>query len=290
MPTASAPELLIHSAVVQQLARYTNQPPHALLITGAAGMGKSAIAQQLAQQVLGLAQALERYAYQLQLRPEAAGKAIGIEAVRDIDHFLARTVPSNRPVSRIIMIHQADSLTVEAQNALLKTLEEPPANSMLLLTASQPELLLPTIRSRVQQLAIQRPTKAQFVDWLQKLPVRGTQQTQIMAMSGGLPGLAAALVVHDQAHPLVQAAATARQILTATSFERLCLVDGLIKDKQAMREVLAMLATMAHGALLRSGQSQARWQQLQAQVYDAETALANGAGPKLVMCSLMLNM
>lgn len=74
--------------------------------------------------------------------------SIGIEEVRAIQHFLSRK-PSQSNQNTVI-IHNADKLTLPAQHALLKTLEEPPGNSQIYLLTTQPDSLLPTILSRVQ--------------------------------------------------------------------------------------------------------------------------------------------
>ena len=74
--------------------------------------------------------------------------SIGIEEVRAVQHFLSRK-PSQSNQNTVI-IHNAEKLTLPAQHALLKTLEEPPGNSLIYLVTSYPDSLLPTILSRVQ--------------------------------------------------------------------------------------------------------------------------------------------
>lgn len=77
----------------------------------------------------------------------ASETSIGIEDVRQIQAFL-----SNKPMgdkNRVYLL-QAETLTIPAQNALLKTLEEPPGDSEIYLVTDQPEQLLPTVLSRVQ--------------------------------------------------------------------------------------------------------------------------------------------
>ncbi|TSC86337.1 MAG: DNA polymerase III subunit gamma and tau [Microgenomates group bacterium Gr01-1014_16] len=75
-------------------------------------------------------------------------KSIGIEEVRAIQHFLSRR-PTQSDHNTVI-IHEAHLLTVPAQHAMLKTLEEPPGNSLIYLVTTYPDSLLPTILSRVQ--------------------------------------------------------------------------------------------------------------------------------------------
>jgi len=75
-------------------------------------------------------------------------KSIGIKAIRNIEKFLSRK--PYQADKKIIFIPQAETLTLPAQNALLKTLEEPPAHSLLILTILHSHLLIPTIISRCQ--------------------------------------------------------------------------------------------------------------------------------------------
>ena len=74
--------------------------------------------------------------------------SIGIEEVRQIQHFLSRK-PTQSDHNTVV-IYQAHLLTIPAQNALLKTLEEPPGNSQIYLVTDFPDQLLPTVLSRVQ--------------------------------------------------------------------------------------------------------------------------------------------
>lgn len=83
------------------------------------------------------------------LEPE---NSIGIEEVRQLKHQI-----SLRPYSsshKVCLIKNAELLTLPAQNALLKTLEEPPANTILILTTVNPELILPTVLSRCQIISL----------------------------------------------------------------------------------------------------------------------------------------
>jgi DNA polymerase III delta prime subunit len=84
-----------------------------------------------------------------------SGGSIGIEEVRAIQKFLSR-----KPLgeSNKVYIKNAHLLTIPAQNALLKTLEEPPGSSLIYLITNTPDLLLPTVLSRVQIIDSQEPS------------------------------------------------------------------------------------------------------------------------------------
>ncbi|MGO8705782.1 MAG: ATP-binding protein, partial [Candidatus Brocadiia bacterium] len=86
----------------------------------------------------------------LLLQPEGESRVIKIEQVQDLIRTLSlMPVQGDR---RVTIIRDADALNEEAGNALLKTLEEPPAAALLILTSSRPRALLPTLRSRCQEI------------------------------------------------------------------------------------------------------------------------------------------
>ena len=91
--------------------------------------------------------------------PEQATQQIKIEQVRDIEHqIMYRPLIGER---KICLINDADRMTIGASNALLKTLEEPPAHSLFLLISSRPAALPATIRSRCQALRFTTPARTQ---------------------------------------------------------------------------------------------------------------------------------
>lgn len=280
---------LLHPLTAAKLALLHDQPPHALLLTGPAGMGKETIAKWLAADILGISvDKLDVYPHYHPIN-SINGKGISIDAVRQLEHAISLKIPGKQAISRIIVICNAQLLTVEAQNALLKTLEEPPQGTMLILTSSQQESLLPTIQSRVQAIDINKPTTDELQAALLAHGLAKSRLQQVLALSGGLPGLAFALADDDQSHPLVSAAQTARQLLQQTTFEKLCQVDSLAKNREASRNVVQILMQMAHAALL-TGRASSRWQRVQQAAYDADKALTQGTQPKLVLTDLMLNL
>ena len=98
---------------------------------------------------------------------------------------------SGRGRGKVMVLHSADALNLTAANALLKTLEEPPGQLRLLLTSTDPERLLPTVRSRCQRLPIDLPTPIVALAWLAQ---RGTPDAPaVLALASGSPLEALAL-------------------------------------------------------------------------------------------------
>src|SRR5262249_52599506 len=117
------------------------------------------------------------------VRPESKTRLIRIEQVRDLLH-LTHLKPTDARYKLGVLV-AADRLKLEAANAFLKTLEEPPGNSILLLLSAAPDRLLETIRSRCLRLNFQNE---QLVgDAAQKAWITGFAQSAAVSKTGLLP-------------------------------------------------------------------------------------------------------
>ncbi len=182
--------------------------PHALLITGKAGLGKRELALHFAQSLLcrnpmgdawqscGHCHSCQLFAADnhpdfLALEPVEEGKTIPIDTVRQAAAFLGLT--SQYGGHQILLVNPAEALNRNSANSLLKTLEEPTRDSVILLLSSQPSRLLPTIRSRCQKILLTEPSTLQASDWLaQALLDRGIEinlatQQQLLVMADNAP-------------------------------------------------------------------------------------------------------
>lgn len=155
---------------------------HALLLTGASGIGKWHFAGVLARALLcqeplrdGLPCGDCPSCVQIDagshpdtavLVPEKQGGVIKIGAIRDFVHVLYLTAQHQR--GRVGVIHPADRMTTSAANSLLKALEEPPAGSHILLVSEHPGAILATIRSRCQNLRLSGADAATASHWLEQ--------------------------------------------------------------------------------------------------------------------------
>ncbi len=110
-------------------------------------------------------------------------KWILIDEVRDALDWAA-TTPS-RAAAKLIVLHPAEALQPVSANALLKVLEEPPAGVRWLLSCSDPQRLLPTVRSRCQTLALAAPTADEAQRWLAAQGVADAQA--LLAACAGRP-------------------------------------------------------------------------------------------------------
>ncbi|MFT0531797.1 DNA polymerase III subunit delta' [Castellaniella hirudinis] len=114
-------------------------------------------------------------------------KDIRVEQIRGLLPWF--NMATHRGGWRVALLYPAEALNVIAANALLKILEEPPAHTVFLLVADQPDRLLPTLVSRCRRLPLAAPDAAQALAWLQAQGV--DQAAARLAAAGGAPLLAA---------------------------------------------------------------------------------------------------
>lgn len=149
-----------------------NTLPHAILISGVKGAGKRQLANWLVSVLLcsqvirsaqdkGIIQACgqckacllnQNNTYPDHLKIKSETRTIGVDEIRHVSHFLEKTAQLG--ALKTVVIEQAQKMTLAAANALLKTLEEPTANSIIVLLCVQSERLLPTITSRCRLVEI----------------------------------------------------------------------------------------------------------------------------------------
>lgn len=159
--------------------------PHALILSGPDGWGEAVLANALALRILGVGE--DRDAAALAhpdlrwLVPEGTG--IRVDAVRALAAFAQGTPQSG--TRKVGVLAEAHRLNASAANALLKTLEEPPPGTHLLLSTCYPGRLAATIRSRSQNVVI-RPDAAAARRWLEA-EVPGADLERVLFEHGGAP-------------------------------------------------------------------------------------------------------
>lgn len=207
-----------------QLQQLRERLPHAILFHGTAGIGKTAFAERFAQALLCQSPSADgepcgacascgwfaQYAHPdfRRVRPEAledepsedgeeaeasekktakASKApskdIKIDQIRALADFM--NISTHRNGMRVVTLYPAEALNTAAANALLKTLEEPPPNTMFLLVSNNLDRLLPTILSRCRKFALDMPTAAEALAWLEAQEVKDAPAW--LAEQGGAP-------------------------------------------------------------------------------------------------------
>lgn len=157
--------------------------------------------------------------------------SIGIEQIRGLSNLLGLR-PYHPDAQRLIIIDGADTLTVEAQNALLKAIEEPPLATGFILLAANRLALLPTIRSRCQELVFGAVSSSELTQALVAEDLSSAQAAVISVIADGLPGRAFSLAGDPQTLVLLQAdQAKAAAVTSSSLHDRLRLVRDLYEAK-----------------------------------------------------------
>lgn len=189
------------TALWQQLAGRT-QHAHAYLLHGPAGIGKRALAERLmalllckspvALQPCGQCKSCHLLAAgshpdNYVLEPEEADKPIKVDQVRALVNFVVQTAQLGG--RKVILVEPTEAMNLNAANALLKSLEEPSGDTVLLLISHQPSRLLPTIKSRCVQQACPLPSERVSLEWLgAALPGTSEQEIrELLYLAAGSP-------------------------------------------------------------------------------------------------------
>jgi len=166
-----------------QTAAKEGRLAHAYLLTGAPPAELESLGKGLAANLLDAD--LEGHPDFFVLRPESKSRRVSIAQIRSLEHSLSRR-PHKAPL-KVALILEAERMCLppaEAANAFLKTLEEPPDHSLLILTSDRPEQLLPTVRSRCLTFPIlpdKHPAPIEGIDELTRLWAESSEPTPLAA-------------------------------------------------------------------------------------------------------------
>jgi DNA polymerase-3 subunit delta' len=253
-----------HPAAMAAVARVvrSEQPPHAILVVGPRGIGKTTLAGDLAAGLLCAADdpaarpcrdcpacrkvAAGNHPDLHIIEPEGAGEQLRIGQVQQLISELALTAMEGR--FRVAIVKAAHRLNLDAQNALLKTLEEPGPGTCLILCADDSAALLPTVLSRVVRWRM-APLS---IETLTRLIVEegwsdASQARALALAAGGRPGTAITLAGRPEA--LLARTRLSRTLLSLVPADRrtrLGAAAGLVSDASlvdaALRGVVASAA------------------------------------------------
>ncbi len=167
--------------------------PHAVLLAGPAGVGKRAAAAWMVRRQLSIGQPGEMPEYPFEVpehadlrwlsRPEDK-QSILIDQIRNLVSDLALT--SYEGLGKVAVIEPADLMTHNAANSLLKTLEEPPGDTLLILVADRAGRLPATIYSRCQRIDVRLPGEDVALRWLDRVKP-GATWSEALRVAGGAP-------------------------------------------------------------------------------------------------------
>ncbi len=244
------------------------QVRHAYLFAGPDGIGRRTLALRLAQalnclepptagescQTCRACKQIERmeYADLAVVQAEQHGGTLRVDQVRELQRSLALAPYEAR--YRVAVLLRFEEANASAMNALLKTLEEPAPQVVIVLTAESGERLLPTIVSRCEVLRLRPLPVEQVSQGLQEFWGASPEQARLLAhLSGGRPGYAFHLLKQPERleQRLIWLDAHSR-LLVADRVERFAYAEKMAKDKETLRMELLVWLAFWRDVLLQS--------------------------------------
>lgn len=183
----------------------------------------------------------------LRISPNDKG-TITIEMAHDLVSSLGKH-SSRKEATRVVVIESAERMTSAAQNALLKVIEEPPANTIFLLLVSNTKGVLATIKSRCQSVYIRPVSEEQ---------IKEHGGIDLLEIARGRAGLVMDLMSSPEQNDInFNIISRAQEIMSASSFERMVLVDKLATDKNQDEIIDALAYLVCKAARTQNTPSQA---------------------------------
>ncbi len=278
-------EILLAKSTTRLIDEYLIRPSHATLLVGKSGSGKSYLTHWLIKRLLNVSN-LDNFPYFIHISP--IKNTISIDAIRELQSNLKLLVPNDNFPNRIVLIEDAQTMTEEAQNALLKTLEEPTPGTLIILTVTNEKSVLDTIASRSQIININKVSTDSIISHFEPKGYEKSAIEKAALISDNRVGLIKSILDND---PLVEGESiteinNAKKLLGLSRFERLVLV-GEYKDRESAVDLVDAFCTLSRAALVKSNRtSQNRWQKLYRNAYQAKEQLLKNANTKIVLTNL----
>jgi DNA polymerase-3 subunit delta' len=285
-------EPVLHKLSKQHINDFIGEPAHAVLILGPVGSGTGTVASYITSVLLSKDQEkLAYYPYFTHIHPD---KSISIEIIRNLQEFTRLKTPGTETIRRVIILENANTMTIEAQNAFLKLLEEPPADTIIIMTSESLQGLLPTVVSRTQRIQLHAPATDQLTRFFSDQGHKQAEIKKMLYISDGQIGLMSALLNSEEDHPLINGIDVAKQWLGQTLYERLRNIDHFTKQKELLSDTLDGLQRICMAGFRQALETEKssdalRWQKTLKKVLAAKEAFERNAQPKLLLTNLLLN-
>jgi len=261
----------------------SNQP---IIISGPEFTYKELLSKQIASKILQIdIDKLDSYPYMITVTTDK--KSLGIDEVRDLTKFISLTVPINKEINRVVMIPNSEILTVQAQNAFLKNLEESPKSTLFILTTKKINNHLPTILSRARIIDVVKPSKIEIKKYLSNYTDAEIEQNYLLA--DGAPRLIEILLDNNESE-IKNDINLSKQILSASKINKLKYINVLSESREEAIKIISLIKQMSKiGSLSDNSKQSLMWQNILERSIQAEAKLRSNSLVKLTVMDFFLN-
>lgn len=278
--------MLISNETIKQIGSLNLNSNQPIIISGPEYTYKEEIAKYIISNFLGIdLENIDNYPYYHRIVSNKA--SIGIDEIRESTKFIKLAVPINKPVNRIMMISESERLTEEAQNALLKNLEESPESTLYVLTTKNLQGILPTVISRSRIIDVVKPMKSEMKDFFKSIDDKTFEQNYIL--SDGLPRLME-VFTYDADNEIKKDINLAKQILSSDRIHKLSYISTFSKKKSEALKIIQLIKQMSKLGTLSDNVTQSnKWKNILEKCIQTESRLRANSNLKLTLLDFFIN-
>lgn len=283
--------LIGHQPVLDLLVRMhqSGKLGNAVLLVGPEGVGKRAIAERLISEIVGggelgagnAAHPDVSIVGRERIEEDELKKNISIEQIRELRRRLQMSAFYGG--KKVGLIDEAELLSTDASNALLKTLEDPHGDALVILLSTSLEAMLPTVRSRCQIIYVPLVSRALISAALVANGMNAAEANALAVLSGGRPGLALRLASDTEARSAFeQEMNTCRELLASGGSGIYRVAQELGKrERSALSTTLDAWEMVLHEDL--TSRPPEKTVRLFTRVFEARAAIAQNVSPSLAL-------
>lgn len=218
-------------------------------------------------------------------------KSIGIEQIKSLR--LQFALKNSVSETRLVFINDSQLLTHESQNALLKTLEEPPKGTIFILHTTSSDELLPTVRSRSALIIATKPNSNLVADYFLSKGFKTQEIKSALAISDGWPELAES-ILNNESTNFMEELAYAKDLLQYNLTNKLREIDSISKNKDRIPLLLFALERIAVSAnkaqILSKGVPSERWVNIMETVAYSQELFDKNVSNRVLLTNLMMKL
>ncbi len=270
------------------VSQYLKDPTHALLVIGSKGSGVDEVVTALGLERLKLTEKLQlnNTPRALVIKPNKNGN-ISIDEIREVWKFAKVSGSKGTDKTKLVLIYDAHALTTEAQNSLLKLLEEPPEYLNFILSAPSTRSVLSTIDSRTTKLIIQGVSRDEFSKMLVSSGVDSAEVERLRFVSGGEVYKALSLSKLNSEEGL----GLSKELIAKKPYQRLVMTKAAMNDRAKAIEIannLYHLSFIGLKTAISSGKSGEKWLEILKKAELTATNLEANGNVRLNLTSLLV--